>query len=204
MQSMVNEVDATGLNPAEVLAELYNNAKPIGMGIYQYDATAMTAEDAEKYLLGSKYFEYLKGRYMKLNFNKYPIINVSSYDAHYGTGYAQQCLDRVKNATLTTTIPRGPATEQELKETVEKCKLTISQFDLTLGKTVASLSLNKFDKVWFVDSFVKELEDAGIPYPTDWHMFMGIEIDQAKFIGSMGGSYVVSVNAPVVKIINRF
>jgi hypothetical protein len=180
---MANEVDATGLNPAEVLAELYNNAK--SNYIYQYDATSMTAEDAEKYLLRSKYFDYLKGRCMKLNFDKYPIINVSSYDAHYGTGYAQQCLDRVKNATLTTTIPRGP-------------------FDLTLGKTVASLSLNKFDKVWFVNSFVKELESAGIPYPTDWHMFMGIENNQANFSGSMGGSYAISVNAPVVKTINGF
>ena len=34
----MSTIDATGLNRAEVLAELYNNSKPVGMGVYQYKA----------------------------------------------------------------------------------------------------------------------------------------------------------------------
>lgn len=33
--------------------------------------------------------------------------------------------------------------------------------------------LDTFYHVYFIPSFVQELKDLGIPYASDWHMFMG-------------------------------
>ena len=54
------------LNKADVLAALYNAAKPLGMGFMHYDPKPMTREEAQEYLTGDCYFDYLKGRVMKV------------------------------------------------------------------------------------------------------------------------------------------
>ena len=35
-----------GLNKAEILKELYNNSRPLGLGILHYDPKPMTIEEA--------------------------------------------------------------------------------------------------------------------------------------------------------------
>jgi hypothetical protein len=61
-------VSIAGLNKAEVLAALYNTARPQGMGFLHYDPAPMTTEVAQAILdLGVTSFDYLKGRVMKVD-----------------------------------------------------------------------------------------------------------------------------------------
>lgn len=61
-------MDISGLDKAAVLASLYNRAKPQGMGFMQYDSTPMTTEEAQQTLDSEQtYFDYLKGRVMKVD-----------------------------------------------------------------------------------------------------------------------------------------
>lgn len=57
---------------AEVLAALYNNAKVQGLGFLQAESGDMTKDEAAKILEEShdKYFDYLKGRVMKISLAK--------------------------------------------------------------------------------------------------------------------------------------
>lgn len=62
-------MDISNYNKAEILAALYNNARVQGMGIFQAESSDMTTEEAAKILEEdkSKYFDYLKGRVMKVD-----------------------------------------------------------------------------------------------------------------------------------------
>ena len=63
---MDTKIDLTGLDKAEVLAALYNASRPLGMGFIHYDPAPMGKEEAAEYLEGGTYFDYLKGRVMKI------------------------------------------------------------------------------------------------------------------------------------------
>jgi hypothetical protein len=79
----VSSISIVGLDKAEVLAALYNRARPQGMGFLHYDASNMTVREARLMLnvgddhsdalrgVGvnrpTHYFDYLKGRVMKVN-----------------------------------------------------------------------------------------------------------------------------------------
>ena len=52
---------------ATVLAALYNRAKPQGMGFLHYDPKPMSIEEARELLTQQTYFDYCKGRVMKVN-----------------------------------------------------------------------------------------------------------------------------------------
>lgn len=55
--------------------------------------------------------------------------------------------------------------------------------------TVNGKTLQAFDRVIFNEQIVNYITEKGIPYPKDWHMFLGVENDMAKFMGSMGGRF---------------
>ena len=56
-----------GLNKAEILKELYNNSRPLGLGILHYDPKPMTIEEATEILKHTTKFDYLYGRVMKID-----------------------------------------------------------------------------------------------------------------------------------------
>ena len=61
-------MNISGVSKAKVLAALYNNSKPQGMGFMHFDAQPMTEEEAQTLLdSGQTYFDYLKGRVMKID-----------------------------------------------------------------------------------------------------------------------------------------
>jgi len=62
-------MDISKLNKADVLATLYNNSKPQGMGFLHFQPARMTREEAQKILDESngKYFDYVRGRVMKIS-----------------------------------------------------------------------------------------------------------------------------------------
>lgn len=106
---MEDTINIEGLDRAAVLAALYNASRPLGMGFMHYDATPMSVEEARQ-LLGpepvkSKYFDYLKGRVMKLEMGG-THINTRLYDRDNGPGAAAKVIAdlRATNNTFSTTI----------------------------------------------------------------------------------------------------
>ena len=78
-------VDGIGnVDKAVALAALYNASHPQGMGFLHYEARKMTVEEAEELLQQSGYFDYLKGRVMKVNFSD-SYLNLNLYDRDNGT-----------------------------------------------------------------------------------------------------------------------
>lgn len=75
-------VDFTGFTEGEVLAALYNNAQPLGMGMLHFNSKPMTEEEANKILSSHHggYFDYLNGRCMKVLMDTFPRINSRLYD----------------------------------------------------------------------------------------------------------------------------
>jgi hypothetical protein len=108
-------IDISGLNKEAVLAALYNNSRPMGMGFIHYDPAPMTIEDARSIIhdrgddvhaqLGGKFrqgygpdtynFDYLKGRVLKVNLSG-DAFNDELYDRDLGEGAAQRVIDKLR------------------------------------------------------------------------------------------------------------
>ncbi len=86
------------LNKADVLAALYNASRPLGMGFLHYDPQPMTRAEAEALLATDKYFDYLKGRVMKLDLASDADLNARLYDRDNGAGAAQTAIDALRAA----------------------------------------------------------------------------------------------------------
>lgn len=84
-------IDLTKYDKAEVLAILYNHSKPQGMGFLQADSNQMTKEEAQKLLDGYKYFDYLKGRIMKVDLSGNE-LDPALYDRDNGQGAAERAI----------------------------------------------------------------------------------------------------------------
>jgi hypothetical protein len=95
-----NGIDIKGLDKAELLAALYNNSKPLGLGFLQADPNPMTKEEAAQIIreegLG---FDYLKGRVMKLNLGG-DTLNPWGYDRDNGAGSAAKTVEGVRTGVI--------------------------------------------------------------------------------------------------------
>lgn len=89
-------VDIKGLNKAEVLAALYNNSKPLGLGFLHFDAKDMTVAEAEELLKQTTYFDYLKGRVMKVNLSSDDGFEEWLYDRDNGNGAAEKAISNLR------------------------------------------------------------------------------------------------------------
>jgi hypothetical protein len=99
------EIDITNLDRAEMIAALYNATE----GMFGKPATPMTKEEAQAeidaILSGEQgrrlYFDYLRGRCMKIHFGK-DILDTRFYDRDNGQGAAAaalaQLLESLENA----------------------------------------------------------------------------------------------------------
>ncbi len=62
------QMNIAGMRKAAILAALYNNSKSRGMGFMHFDPKPMTEAEAQALLdSGRTYFDYLKGRVMKVD-----------------------------------------------------------------------------------------------------------------------------------------
>uniref|UniRef100_A0A6C0E717 Uncharacterized protein n=1 Tax=viral metagenome TaxID=1070528 RepID=A0A6C0E717_9ZZZZ len=100
-QRLDNYIYCEDVPPEEMLMELYNTRGTTGYGLFQFTNRSLSKTDACKLLSENKYFDYLYGVMIKINFKEYPLMNISRYDEHYGKGTALQCLENVKNEMLT-------------------------------------------------------------------------------------------------------
>ena len=85
------------LRKAAVLAALYNGSKPQGLGVFQFDPTPMTEEEAQAILnqkATSTYFDYLKGRVMKINLGG-DELDTRLYNRDNGEGKAESILAKL-------------------------------------------------------------------------------------------------------------
>lgn len=105
---MSQQIDLQGMDKAVVLAALYNASKPQGMGFMQYDPKPMSVEEARKLLKQGTYFDYLKGRVMKIDLSK-DTLNTWAYDRDNGQGAAEKAINEaiksqnVNNAEIQST-----------------------------------------------------------------------------------------------------
>ncbi len=100
---MTDTIDVSDLSPAALLAALYNNSRPQGLGMLHADKKAMTVEEAESllevaYHRGVPYFDYLKGRVMKVEING-KRLNPRLYDRDLGPGAALRVVNRLRDET---------------------------------------------------------------------------------------------------------
>lgn len=80
------------LDRAEVLVALYNASKPQGLGLLHFTPEGLAKEEAKDLLRqDSKYFDYLKGRVMKVQLGT-SILDAALYDRDNGEGAAERAL----------------------------------------------------------------------------------------------------------------
>lgn len=83
------------LNKAQALAALFNHAKTQGMGVLHYNQNHVMAEaEAKAVLAEGPYVDYLEGRVIKIDFDKYGEnqIDVTQYNRDNGAFAAQDAL----------------------------------------------------------------------------------------------------------------
>lgn len=86
------QINLEGMDKAIILAALYNASKPQGMGFLHYDPTPMSIEEAQKLLKEETYFDYLKGRVMKIDLSG-DTLNTRGYDRDNGDGAAEKAIN---------------------------------------------------------------------------------------------------------------
>jgi len=91
-------VNIAGLNKADVLAALYNNSRPLGMGMLHFNPKDMTREEAQEILDKTTSFDYLKGRVMKVELGK-DEFGPWLYDRDNGEGAAERAITPLRGVT---------------------------------------------------------------------------------------------------------
>jgi hypothetical protein len=89
-------VDISGLDRADVLAALYNASRPQGLGFLYGDPKPMEADEARVLLAKDDYFDYLKGRVMKVSLSSDKEFNERLYDRDCGTGAAAAVVTELR------------------------------------------------------------------------------------------------------------
>ncbi len=84
-------IDISKISKAKVLAALYNSATVLGMGILQYEAGKMSEEEASELLEEHTYFDYVKGRVMKVDLSR-DSLDPWLYDRDNGQGAAEVAI----------------------------------------------------------------------------------------------------------------
>jgi hypothetical protein len=88
------QIDISEINKAELLKALYDHSQPQGMGILHYDPRPMTLEEADELTSGDDvclYFDYLKGRVMKVDISG-DTLDTWGYDRDNGEGAAAAAI----------------------------------------------------------------------------------------------------------------
>lgn len=98
----MSKISLRGLSKGEALAALYNASRPLGMGFLHYDPKPMTAEEGEKLVATQKYFDYLKGRVMKVNMDG-DDLETWLYDRDNGPGAAERAITELRKSKSVNT-----------------------------------------------------------------------------------------------------
>jgi hypothetical protein len=91
---MSGTINIEGIDKAELLAGLYNNAKVQGLGFLQATSGDLSINDAKALLKEATRFDYLNGRVMKIDIGRDEMY-VSGYDRDNGLGAASRVVDEI-------------------------------------------------------------------------------------------------------------
>lgn len=98
------EIDIKGLDKAEVLAALFNASRQQGMGFLDSSGNKpITIDDARECLVASgdqMYFDYLRGRVMKISLKK-DTLDARLFDRDNGKGAAKRALAKLLSPVAT-------------------------------------------------------------------------------------------------------
>ena len=133
-------VDASDIPLGLLLAALYNHSRPVGMGLLKADARVMSEAAADAHLQSGKtYFDYLKGRPLKVQLRDPACINPHGFDRDNG---GRGALLRIVEGMRASRAEEGcfslppPAQEIPLKSPAELTEL--------VDATAASFSFTTF------------------------------------------------------------
>lgn len=116
---MSDLIDLTGLGKATVLAALYNGARAQGAGFINYDPTPMEVNEATWLLKRQTYFDYLKGRAMKVELSG-DQLDPRLYDRDNGQGAAQRVINALRSTGL---VNPEEVEQQHLDGTLDAARL---------------------------------------------------------------------------------
>lgn len=136
-------IDISTLDKASVLAALYNASRPLGMGFMQFDPKPMQPSEAAELLKQSTYFDYLKGRVMKLDF-KGDQLYVGLYDRDNGDGAAQRAIEALQRSQDVNSPKIAEAHKDGTREAAASARRSLgkqSTFAIKDGLPVAELGL---------------------------------------------------------------
>lgn len=85
-------IDLKNKNKAGVLSKLYNASAPQGMGFLISDDDNMSMEEAASLLKDQTYFDYVKGRVLKVDLSG-DEFDPRLYDRDHGDGAAAKALE---------------------------------------------------------------------------------------------------------------
>ena len=88
-------MDISKYNKAEILAELYNNSRPLGLEILQYTSEDMKINEAEELLKKQTYFDYLNGRVMKIDLSTND-LRTDLYNRDNGFEAAEKIISKLR------------------------------------------------------------------------------------------------------------
>lgn len=88
-------MDISHLPKAKVLAALYNNSRPFGMGYLQAKDGDMSEEEAAELLKEQTSFDYLHGRLMKIDLSG-DELDPWLYNRDLGEGAAERVIAELK------------------------------------------------------------------------------------------------------------
>jgi len=117
----MNGISLAGLDKASVLAALYNASRPLGMGFLQYDPKPMTIEEAKDILTHQTYFDYLKGRVMKIDLSE-DSLRTRLYDRDNGEGAAEAVLGHLRETGKVSGGGVKAMHTQGLKEEIKRTR----------------------------------------------------------------------------------
>lgn len=104
---MATLIDIAGLDKAQVLIALYQGARPQGLGWWQELAPGtaygtqrggdLSVSDAQKALTETTFFEYVKGRVLKVDLSG-TAFDAALYDRDNGPGKAARVIASLRQA----------------------------------------------------------------------------------------------------------
>jgi len=89
-------INIEGIDKAKLLAALYNASHPQGMGFLHYDPEPMGEDEAREILKTYTYFDYLKGRVLKVDLSSDVELFADLYDRDNGPGAAEYVVEELR------------------------------------------------------------------------------------------------------------
>ena len=88
-------ISIVGLDKADVLRVLYDRARTLGMGVLHFTPGKMSIDEARELLKQTDYFDYVKGRVMKVRIRGNE-LNPRLYDRDNGLGAAADAIETLR------------------------------------------------------------------------------------------------------------